>query len=303
MIVLAPLERDHTETASPAASIATCGSNAFWPASDRSTGVCQTPLAAGRAAACTIVLAPLERAHTATASPAVSIATCGWNAFWPASDRSTGAPKLPPAGRRRLHDEVAAISVRPHRDGVTGRVDRHLRVNAFWPASDRSTGAPKLPPAGRAAACTITLLPLKRVHTATASPAGSIATCGTSAFPPATDRSTGAPKLPPAGRAAACTIVLAPLERSHTATASPAASIATCGSSALWPASDTSTGESQVGAATAGAAHTSTTQHAHTAKISGQTNARISPPSALTYTTTSRDQAKRASRRAAPAPH
>jgi hypothetical protein len=59
----------------PDGSIATCGSQARWPAADRSWGACQTPLAAGRTAAWTMGFV-LERTQTAIAFPGGSIATC-----------------------------------------------------------------------------------------------------------------------------------------------------------------------------------------------------------------------------------
>src|SRR5260370_23221101 len=76
--------------ASPAGSTATSGSDAFWPAAERSSGDCQGP-PAGLLALCTIVLVPLERDQTATTLPAESTASWGSDALWPPAERSAAA--------------------------------------------------------------------------------------------------------------------------------------------------------------------------------------------------------------------
>src|ERR1035437_4224744 len=92
-------------------------------------------------------------------------------------------------------------------------------------------------------------VPSKRDQTAIALPCPSIATCAKPAFWPTADRSCGAPKLPPAARAAACTIKFVPLERDQTAIAVPCPSTATCGSYESWPAAGRSCGTSHAGGA------------------------------------------------------
>ena len=100
MMRLVPLERSQTATAFPCGSSATWGLDAFWPATERSTGVCQTPLPAGRTVPWMMRLVPLERSQTATAFPCGSSATRELDAFWPATERSSGTSHVgaAPAG-------------------------------------------------------------------------------------------------------------------------------------------------------------------------------------------------------------
>src|SRR6476646_2975490 len=102
--MLAP---DHTTTALPDASRATCGSAALVSGADRSTGgpnVCP----AGRNETCALSLAPSSaRVHVASASPAPSKVTRGTDAYTfalalPALEIETGAWKSPPAGRNAV---------------------------------------------------------------------------------------------------------------------------------------------------------------------------------------------------------
>src|SRR5207247_2131081 len=88
---LEPLERSQTASALPDPSNATCGTNAFWPAAERSTGAPNAP-PAGRTELCTMKLEPSQRSQTASALPDPSNAACGTLASWPAAERSTGAP-------------------------------------------------------------------------------------------------------------------------------------------------------------------------------------------------------------------
>src|SRR5438128_687141 len=82
--------RYQTATASPDASIPTCGLLASRSAGERSCGGPQAPALAGRIDACTTTLVPFERVQTAAASPAGSTAICGAAASWPAADRLSG---------------------------------------------------------------------------------------------------------------------------------------------------------------------------------------------------------------------
>src|SRR5436853_149462 len=133
---------------------------------------------------------PVLRSHITTASPARSIATCGPKADWPGAERSTGPERLPAAERTTA---CTTGFVPPCCHTVTTSPAWSIarrRGEPLW--ADSSCAAEKLPRAGRTAACTVAeVWPLLLAHTATASPAGSIATCGSTAFRPAEERSTG----------------------------------------------------------------------------------------------------------------
>src|SRR5581483_10321322 len=89
----------------------------------------------------------------------------------------------------------------------------------------RVTGADQVPPARKIAAWTDAA---EAVHSATASPAASIATCG---LLPAGATVTGALQVPPGVRTLACTPVdVAPEKPCHTATVRPFGATATAGS-------------------------------------------------------------------------
>ena len=94
MIVLLPSERFQIAVALPSGAIVTCGSEAFWPAADRSIGV---PKAApgGRVAAWMMLLLPFERLQTTVVVPSGAVVSCVSSAFCPVADRSTGVPKTP----------------------------------------------------------------------------------------------------------------------------------------------------------------------------------------------------------------
>src|SRR6059036_3978355 len=86
--------RYQTATASPAASIPTCGLLASRSAGERSCGGPHAPALAGRIDACTTTLVPFERVQTSAASPAVSTAICGAAASWPGADRLSGGSQV-----------------------------------------------------------------------------------------------------------------------------------------------------------------------------------------------------------------
>src|SRR5947209_13327095 len=110
---------------------------------------------------------------------------------------------------------------------------------AFCPATETSTGVPNMPPAGRNASCAMSLVPLERIHTASALPDASNATCGEDASCPELETSTGVANAPlPTARKALWTMELVPLERDHTTSALPDAYNAICGCEASCPAAE-----------------------------------------------------------------
>jgi hypothetical protein len=90
-----PFERDQTAIPLPSGASAICGSSASRPTTERSTGVCQSPVAAGRTAPATVQFAPFQRSQTATAFPAPSKAILGTSAYSQAPDKSLGASHVP----------------------------------------------------------------------------------------------------------------------------------------------------------------------------------------------------------------
>jgi hypothetical protein len=118
--------------------------------------------------------------------------------------------------------------------------------SAVTPAAESFSPADQPPPAGRLAASTAhSDGPILTCQAATASPSGSIATWGKEASWPLAERFTGASQPPRADLLDAWTILPPPSGRSQTATAFPAASIATPGKEALWPLAERSTGIDQ----------------------------------------------------------
>ena len=174
-----------------------------------------------------------------------------------AGHREVERPLPAAAGRlrRRLDDEVEPVEARPDRDRVAGRVDRQLGFLCGL-ARGREVDRP-LPGAARR--------PRRRLDDvlgAVVAPPDARSRCRPRRCRRRVPRRRGRPprgsprepKLPPACLTAAWTTVWAPSKRVQTATASPDGSTATCGSSASRPEAERSTGASQRGAAWAGEA-------------------------------------------------
>ena len=183
------------------------------------------------------------------------MATCGSSASWPSAERLSGPCQPPPAGFAAAWTMKSSPSKRVQTATASPAASTASSGSfAVSPAVERSTGPCQAPPAGLVADWTMYLDPSWRRQTAIALPAASMPTSGSSASRPATERFPEGTQLPPACLTAAWTIVWAPSKRVQTATASPAGSTATCGSSASRPAAERSAGASQRGAASAGAA-------------------------------------------------
>ena len=114
--------------------------------------------------------------------------------------------------------------------------------NADSASFEITAGLAKWPlAAGRVASSMTSWAPLLRLHTTVASPASSIATLGDSVPAPLAERLTGGPKLPPAGRNDAWTIVPEPPRLVQATTVSPRSFMATAGNAASPPASESVT--------------------------------------------------------------
>ena len=180
---------------------------------------------AAREATCTVAGLDGWR-QTATASPAASMATCGWLTFSPGAEMICGAvherevEKWPPEpGRATLsmtfETSRKTITVVPRPSiascGWTGVTLVGVAQSAALQADTKDGAAGRTRDSPRP----------ERTQAATALPAASTARAGLSQ--PVQSVSAG-PQAAPAGRTAASTVVA---EVFHTATASPEASIAT----------------------------------------------------------------------------
>ncbi len=169
------------------------------------------------------------------------------------ADRFTGVPQFAPASvlvadcvmsLLPFHLNQTAVTTAPSTEAAT------CGTEAPAPVADRSIGVLQLAPASVLVAdWMMSLLPLKRDQTAvTVAPSAAAASCGTEALRPAADRSTGVLQLAPVSEVVAdWMMVLVPSERDQTAvTVAPSAAAASCGTDALRPAADSSTGVLQV---------------------------------------------------------
>ena len=148
----APLKRCQTAIAAPFGFIAICGSPAFWPTAERSSGSCQMPLATGRDAAWMMSFVPFERCHTAI-DVAVLVARELLLGRVLAERRDVLRKRVPDAGRRTrrgLDDAVRPIPAAPDRNRLVSgpRTTWGVR-SAFRLSIETSCGAPQAPPAGR----------------------------------------------------------------------------------------------------------------------------------------------------------
>ena len=160
--------------------------------------------------------------------------TCGGDAsYTPACT----AAFVPPAG---IAVQTASASPAPS--------IARCRSITYAPGAETSTTGENVPPAGRVDAWSAGLpIVVIRLHATTASPAGSMATCGCADGPPGVppDTSAGAVKLPPADRVAAWISSGEPggpgFSRAQATTASPAPPTATWGECTFLPSPDTDT--------------------------------------------------------------
>ena len=176
-----------TATASPVglSASSTAEAPAAATGSDSRTGSPNRSSAASRTAASTIVWAASSLDHATTAVPPGLMATRGSVAPRPGSDSDSAAAaeKSPPAGRMRWRIAVPSGPSSAHTTTAPPRASTATRgERAFRAGIESCRPAVHWPPAGRVAASTTPMPLTTRSQTATAFPAGSVATSAPPAF-------------------------------------------------------------------------------------------------------------------------
>src|SRR5439155_24884640 len=119
------------------------GSVAISAGSESVTGAVQPP-PTGRVAPWTVGIDVGDSVQTATELPLLSMATFGWNAPWPVAETDSGAPNLPPFGRKAALMSPSCVQIeiaRPVPSTATSGLKESLLVSDSVPGENHAGAA------------------------------------------------------------------------------------------------------------------------------------------------------------------